>query len=77
MNSFLGELKRRNVYRAAIGYAAVAWVLIQICTQTLPFFDTPAWVLRFIIIALPCGFPFAMVWAWMFEWTPQEDRSNR
>lgn len=71
LRSFLGELKRRNVFRAAIGYAAVAWVLIQICTQTLPFFDTPTWVLRFIIIALPCGFPFAMVWAWMFEFTPQ------
>jgi TolB-like protein/Flp pilus assembly protein TadD len=69
--SFLAELKRRNVFRAAIGYAAVAWIVIQICTQTLPFFDTPAWVLRFIIIALPCGFPFAMVWAWMFELTPQ------
>lgn len=71
LRSFLQELKRRNVFRAAIGYAAVAWVVIQICTQTLPFFDTPAWVLRFIIIALPCGFPFAMVWAWMFEMTPQ------
>jgi len=68
---FFAELKRRNVYRAAIGYAAVAWVLIQICTQTLPFFDTPAWVLRLIIIALLCGFPLVMVWAWMFEWTPR------
>src|SRR4051812_39012802 len=69
--SFLAELKRRNVFRAAIGYAAVAWIVIQIATQTLPFFDTPAWVLRFIIIALPCGFPFAMVWSWIFEITPQ------
>ena len=69
--NFFAELKRRNVYRAAVAYAAVAWLLVQIATQTLPFFDTPAWVIRFIIIALPAGFPFAMIVAWLFEWTPR------
>ena len=71
LNHFFAELRRRNVYRAAVGYAAIAWLLIQVATQTLPFFDTPAWVVRLIIIALPAGFPFAMIWAWMFDWTPR------
>lgn len=68
--AFIHELKRRNVPRAAVGYAAVAWLLIQIATQTLPFFEAPAWAVRSIIVLLVAGFPFALVWAWMFEWTP-------
>ncbi|MBA3387250.1 MAG: hypothetical protein H0T95_11650 [Chthoniobacterales bacterium] len=71
MKSFFAELKRRNVYRAAVGYAAVAWLLMQVATQTLPFFDTPAWAVRVIIVVLLGGFPFAMIWAWVFEWTPK------
>jgi TolB-like protein/Tfp pilus assembly protein PilF len=63
------ELKRRNVYRAAVGYAAVAWLLIQVATQILPFFETPPWVVRSIIVVLLGGFPVALVWAWMFEVT--------
>ncbi|MBA3883510.1 MAG: hypothetical protein H0X73_12590, partial [Chthoniobacterales bacterium] len=66
---FLAELKRRNVYRAAVGYAAVAWLLIQVATQTLPFFEAPTWMVRVIIVVLLAGFPFAMAWAWMFELT--------
>ncbi len=66
---FFRELRRRNIYRAAVGYAAAAWLLIQIATQTLPFFETPAWAVRLIIVLLLAGFPFALVWAWMFELT--------
>ena len=68
--NFFRELKRRNVYRAAVGYAAVAWLLIQIATQTLPFFETPTWAVRLIIIILLAGFPVALAFAWAFELTP-------
>lgn len=67
---FFSELKRRNVYRAAVGYAAVAWLLIQVATQTLPFFDMPAGAVRLIIVALVAGFPVALALAWAFELTP-------
>ena len=67
---FFSELKRRNVYRAAVGYAAVAWLLIQIATQTLPFFDMPTGAVRLIIVALLAGFPVALALAWAFELTP-------
>ena len=54
---FFSELKRRNVYRAAVGYAAVAWLLIQVTTQTLPFFEAPGWIVRLIIVVLARRLP--------------------
>lgn len=68
---FFRELKRRNVYRAAVAYAAVAWLLIQIVTQLSPYFDIPAWAVRLIIVLLVAGFPFALALAWAFEVTPE------
>ena len=68
---FFTELKRRNVYRAAVFYAGAAWLLVQIATQVFPFFHIPEWVVRWIVIAAVVGFPFAMVFSWFYEWTPQ------
>jgi TolB-like protein/Flp pilus assembly protein TadD len=67
---FFAELKRRHVYRAGVIYAMSAWLIIQIATQTLPFFDVPPWVIRFVIIALVVGFPIVLALAWIFELTP-------
>jgi TolB-like protein/Tfp pilus assembly protein PilF len=69
--SFFSELKRRNVYKVAIAYGVVAWLLIQIATQTFPFFDVPNWVVRAVILVLLVGFPIALVFAWVFELTPE------
>ena len=71
MPSLFAELKRRNVFRAAAFYAAVAWLLVQIATQVFPFFDMPNWTVRWIVIAVVIGFPFAMVFAWFYEFTPE------
>ncbi len=72
MNSpnFLEELKRRNVYKVAIAYAVIAWLLIQIATQVFPFFDIPNWAVRLVVLLLVIGFPIALVLAWAFELTP-------
>jgi TolB-like protein/Tfp pilus assembly protein PilF len=67
----LTELKRRNVYKVAIAYAVVAWLLIQIATQTFPFFEIPNWMVRAVIVLLLLGFPIALVIAWAFELTPE------
>jgi TolB-like protein/cytochrome c-type biogenesis protein CcmH/NrfG len=69
--NFFGELKRRNVYRAAAAYGVAAWLLIQIATQVFPFFDIPNWAVRLVIVVLLLGFPLAMIPAWIFEWTPE------
>ena len=63
MNSgnFLAELKRRHVYRIAVGYAVVAWLLIQVATQVFPFFEVPNWAVRLVVMLLALGFPIALM----------------
>jgi TolB-like protein/Tfp pilus assembly protein PilF len=68
---FLTELKRRNVYRAAVAYAVVAWFLTQLTTQIFPFFEIPNSAVRFVVIALGVGFPIAMLLSWLYELTPE------
>jgi TolB-like protein/Tfp pilus assembly protein PilF len=69
--SLFAELKRRNVYKAAIAYAVVAWLLIQIATQVFPFFEIPNWAVRLVVLVLIAGFPVALVFSWAFEITPE------
>jgi TolB-like protein len=68
---FLTELKRRNVYRAAVAYGVVAWFLTQLTTQVLPLFEIPNSAMRFVVIALVVGFPIAMLLSWVYEFTPE------
>ena len=69
--NFFTELKRRNVYKVAIAYAVVAWLLMQIASQIFPFFDIPNWVVRLVVLLLVIGFPIALIIAWAFELTPE------
>jgi TolB-like protein/Tfp pilus assembly protein PilF len=69
--SFFRELKRRNVYRAAVAYGVVAWFLTQLATQVFPFFEIPNSAIRFVVIALALGFPIAMSLSWLYELTPE------
>src|SRR5437868_8399019 len=69
--NFLGELKRRNVYKVAVAYAVVSWLLIQVATQVFPFFEIPNWAVRLVILLLMLGFPVALILAWAFELTPE------
>jgi TolB-like protein/cytochrome c-type biogenesis protein CcmH/NrfG len=69
--NFIAELQRRNVHRAALFYAGAAWLLVQIATQVFPFFDIPNETVRIVVIAVVIGFPFAMLFSWFYEWTPQ------
>src|SRR5215217_3744164 len=71
IDNFFAELKRRNVYKVAVAYAIVAWLLIQIATQVFPFFEIPNWAVRLVVLAIVIGFPIALVIAWAFELTPQ------
>ncbi len=67
--NILTELKRRNVYRAAVAYGVVAWFLTQLTTQVFPFFEIPNSAVRFVVIALALGFPIAMLLSWVYEFT--------
>ena len=69
--SFFAELKRRNVYKVAVAYAVVGWVIAQIATQIFPFLEIPNWVVRLVIVLIAIGFPIALIIAWAFETTPE------
>ncbi len=69
--NFFAELKRRNVYKVAVAYAVVAWLLMQIATQIFPFFEIPNWIVRLVVLLILIGFPLALVIAWAFELTPE------
>jgi TolB-like protein/Flp pilus assembly protein TadD len=69
--SFFAELRRRNVYKVAVAYAVVGWLLIQIGTQVFPFFEIPNWGVRLIVLLIVAGFPIALILAWAFELTPE------
>ena len=71
MNRFFAELKRRHVYRVAIAYGVVAWLLIQVATQVFPFFELSNFVVRVVVAASVLGFPVALIIAWAFEMTPE------
>jgi len=69
--NFFAELKRRNVYKVAVAYGVVAWLLMQVASQIFPFFDIPNWVVRLVVVLLIIGFPVALIIAWAFEVTPE------
>ncbi len=70
-HNFFSELKRRNVYKVAVAYAVVGWLLVQVATQVFPFFEIPSWAVRLVVLAIVIGFPIALVIAWAFELTPE------
>jgi TolB-like protein/Tfp pilus assembly protein PilF len=69
--NFFAELKRRHVYKVAIAYAVVAWLLMQVASQIFPFFEIPNWAVRLVVLLLIIGFPVALILAWAFELTPE------
>ncbi|MGH8101828.1 MAG: tetratricopeptide repeat protein, partial [Chthoniobacterales bacterium] len=69
--SFFAELKRRNVYKVAVAYAVVAWLLIQAASILFPTFDAPPWVMKVLVAVIVIGFPLALILSWAFEITPQ------
>src|SRR2546425_1581696 len=71
IDNFFAELKRRNVYKVAIAYAVVAWLLIQAASIFLPAFNAPQWAMQIVILILVVGFPIALVFSWAFEITPE------
>lgn len=69
--NFFAELKRRNVYKVAVAYAIVAWLLIQAASILFPTFEAPTWVMKVFVAAIILGFPIALVIAWAVELTPE------
>ncbi len=74
MNRLVGwfeELRRRDVFRAATFYSAGAWLVVEVLTQLVPVFGIPAATIRWVVIAGIAGFPFAILFSWLYTWTPE------
>jgi adenylate cyclase len=71
MTNFFAELKRRNVYKVAVAYAVISWLLTQAASILLPTFEAPPWVMKALVVLLGLGFVFAVMISWAFEMTPQ------
>src|SRR5213075_1296046 len=69
--SFFAELKRRNVYKVAVAYAVVGWLVIQVSSTVLPTFHAPEWAVQTLVVLVALGFPIALIIAWAFELTPE------
>jgi predicted ATPase/Tfp pilus assembly protein PilF len=72
IRNFRSELKRRKVFRVALMYGVVAWLLIQVAETTFPVLDFPLWTVRFVIVAALLGLPVALVLSWAYELRPEE-----
>src|SRR6266496_2891651 len=71
IENFFAELRRRNVYKVAITYAVVAWLLVQAASILLPTFEAPAWVMKAFVVFLALGFVISVMISWAFEATPE------
>src|ERR1041385_6762766 len=71
LDRFFTELKRRNVYKVAVAYSVIAWLLIQAASILFPTFEAPAWVMKVFVVILVAGFFLALIIAWAFEMTPE------
>src|SRR6476659_7871135 len=71
VQKFFAELKRRNVYKVAVAYAVVAWLLIQAASILFPTFEAPGWVMKIFVAVVVAGFPIELILAWACELTPE------
>src|SRR5438477_12693296 len=71
MNNFFAELRRRNVYKVAVAYAVISWLLIQAASILLSTFEAPSWVMKAFVVFLVIGFVIAVFISWAFEMAPE------
>ncbi len=75
--SLFSELKRRNVFRVALAYLALAWLLTEVAGTLFPAFGIPDWGVRFVVIILALGFLPTLIFSWAYELTPEGLKRER
>src|SRR5438093_1488707 len=75
--SLFSELRRRNVFRVALTYAVVAWLLLEIASVLLPLVDAPESIITAFVVLLALGFAVALFISWVFEMTPEGMKRTR
>src|SRR5881275_2549033 len=69
--NFFSELKRRNVYKVAVAYAVIGWLVMQVASTIIPALHLPETITTAVVVLTLLGFPIALVLAWAFELTPE------
>ena len=69
--NFFSELKRRNVYKVAVAYVVVSWLVLQAASILMPTFEAPSWVMKALVVIIALGFVLAVSISWAFEMTPE------
>lgn len=77
MRSFVSELRRRSIFRVALGYLVAAWILAQVVELVAGAFGAPGWVMPLLLAVLVVGFGPAMILAWVYEITPEGVRRDQ
>lgn len=67
VGTFIDELQRRSVIRAAIGHIVFFWVLAQVADVVLPYIGITDNPVRWTIVAGVALFPLTVCVAWFFE----------
>ncbi len=67
----LFELKRRNLFKVGVLYVVISWLLYQVAGLVLPTLGDPPWAMPLVMFVLALGFPFALIFAWTWEITPE------
>jgi TolB-like protein/Flp pilus assembly protein TadD len=71
IKKYIAELKRRNVFKPAIAYLVVAWLIVQVADIVLATFDVPSYIMKTLIFVLIIGFPLSLIFSWVYEITPK------
>ena len=77
MSKLIQELKRRNVFRVAIAYLAIAWLILQFADIVLDNIGAPTWIMQTVMFVLAIGCPIAVLLAWAYELTPEGIKKER
>ena len=75
--SFFSELQRRNVVRVGVAYTLIAWVIAQVAEFAFEAFGAPDWTIKSIVVLLLIGLPIALIFAWVYEMTPEGLRREK
>jgi TolB-like protein/Flp pilus assembly protein TadD len=71
LKKYIAELKRRNVFKPAIAYLVVAWLIVQVSDIVLSTFDAPSYIMKTLMFFLIIGFPLNLIFSWIYEFTPK------
>jgi len=69
--SLIAELKRRNVFRVSAAYLALGWIVTQVTSTVAPWLHLPEWVGPVVLWIGMIGFPFVVLFSWIYELTPE------